>query len=138
MDIDGDIIGVHKGYYKYTIGQRKGLNINCQGKSYVVEIKPETNEIIIGKNKELYASKLIARDFNWISNNVPNKPVRVEGRTRYHQKLSWAKAQVLDNGKVEVVFDEPQRAITKGQSVVLYDGDVVLGGGTIEKIDMDF
>lgn len=134
LDINGNIIGQHNGYYKYTIGQRKGINVNCQEKSYVVEIRPETNEVVVGKNKDLYASRLIAGDFNWISKIVPDKPVRVEGRIRYHQALSWATAYVLGDGKVEVIFDEPQRAITKGQSVVLYDGDVVLGGGTIEKI----
>lgn len=136
LDINGNVIGNHKGYYKYTIGQRKGINVSRQGKSYVVEIRPETNEIVIGRDKDLYASQLIAGDFNWISKTVPDKPIKVEGRTRYHQPLAGATAQVLPDGKVKVTFDEPQRAITKGQSVVLYNGDVVLGGGTIEKINL--
>lgn len=136
LDINGNVIGHHKGYYKYTIGQRKGINVSRQGKSYVVEIRPETNEIVIGRNKDLYASRLIAGDFNWISKKVPDRPIRVEGRTRYHQPLTGAIAQVLEDGKVKVIFDEPQRAITKGQSVVLYNGDVVVGGGTIEKINL--
>lgn len=136
LDINGKVIGRHKGYYKYTIGQRKGINVNRQGKSYVVEIRPETNEIVIGENKDLYASQLIAGDFNWISKSIPDTPIRVEGRTRYHQVLAGATAKVLEDGKVKVTFDEAQRAITKGQSVVLYNGDVVLGGGTIEKVNL--
>lgn len=134
VDLNGNVIGQHKGYYKYTIGQRKGINVNRQGKSYVVEIRPETNEVVVGSNKDIFSSRLVANDFNWISKKAPDKPIRVEGRIRYHQELAKAVATVLKDGRVEVTFDEPQRAITKGQSVVLYDGDVVLGGGTIEKI----
>ncbi len=133
LDINGKVIGKHQGYYRYTVGQRKGINVNRDGKHYVLEIRPETNEVVVGRNKDLFTTTLVADDFNWISGIAPVKPIRVQGRTRYHQALADATATVRDDGTVEVVFDEPQRAITKGQSVVLYDGEVVIGGGRIIK-----
>lgn len=133
LDINGKIIGQHNGYYRYTVGQRKGINVNREGKHYVLEIKPETNEVVVGRNKDLFSTELVATDFNWISGEIPDGPVRISGRTRYHQPLTEGVAEVLENGDVKIIFDEPIRAITKGQSVVLYDGDVVLGGGCISK-----
>lgn len=131
LDINGKVIGQHNGYYRYTVGQRKGINVNREGKHYVLEIKPETNEVVVGRNKDLFSTELIATDFNWISGETPKETVRISGRTRYHQPLTEGTAAVLENGDVKITFDEPIRAITKGQSVVLYDGDVVLGGGCI-------
>ena len=131
VDINNQIIGQHHGYYRYTVGQRKGVNVNREGKNYVLAIRPENNEVVVGRNKDLFKNELTADDFNWISGEAPKEPIRVQGRTRYHQTLADATATVLSDGRVRVIFDEPQRAITKGQSVVLYDGDVVLGGGTI-------
>lgn len=137
MDVNGKVIGKHNGYYRYTVGQRKGINVKREGKHYVLEIRPETNEVVVGRNKDLYTNELIATDFNWISGESPKEPVKVSGRTRYHQPLTKGTASVLENGDVKVVFDEAIRAITKGQSVVLYDGDAVLGGGTIIKTDVN-
>ena len=134
LDINGKVVGTHQGYYRYTVGQRKGVQVKREGKNYVLEIKPESNEVVIGRNKDLFHSTLIAGDFNWISGEAPMEPIKVQGRTRYHQALADATVTVMENGEVKVAFDEPQRAITKGQSVVLYDGDVVLGGGTILEI----
>ena len=131
LDINGKVIGQHNGYYRYTVGQRKGINVNRDGKHYVLEIRPETNEVVVGRNKDLFSNELLATDFNWISGEAPTEKIRISGRTRYHQPLTEGTAEILENGNVKVVFDEPIRAITKGQSVVLYDGDVVLGGGTI-------
>ena len=119
------------GNFRYTVGQRKGINVNRDGKHYVLEIRPETNEVVVGRNKDLFSNELLATDFNWISGEAPTEKIRISGRTRYHQPLTEGTAEILENGNVKVVFDEPIRAITKGQSVVLYDGDVVLGGGTI-------
>ncbi len=135
LDINGKPVGTHQGYYKYTVGQRKGVQVRREGKNYVLEIKPETNEVVVGRNKDLFHRELIANDFNWISGESPSGDIRVQGRTRYHQVLADATATDLGDGRVRVIFDEPQRAITKGQSVVLYDGDVVLGGGTIIEIN---
>ncbi|MFQ9514838.1 MAG: tRNA 2-thiouridine(34) synthase MnmA [Eubacterium sp.] len=135
LDLNGNVIGKHFGYYRYTIGQRKGVVVSEPGKHYVCEIRPETNEVVVGRNKDLFKSELIANDFNWISGEAPEEPIEVSGRTRYHQELAKAVATVLEDGSVKVVFEQPQRAITKGQSVVLYDGDVVLGGGTISEVN---
>ncbi|MCI8955407.1 MAG: tRNA 2-thiouridine(34) synthase MnmA [Eubacterium sp.] len=136
LDINGKVIGQHNGYYRYTVGQRKGINVNRDGKHYVLEIRPETNEVVVGRNKDLFSIELIASDFNWISGEIPKEPVRISGRTRYHQPLTEGVAEVLDNGDVKITFDEPIRAITKGQSVVLYSGEVVLGGGCIVKTEI--
>ena len=101
----------------------------------MLDIKPETNEIVVGREKDLYKGSLVANDFNWISGEAPTEPIKVDARTRYHKPLAKATVTVLENGDVKVEFDEPQRAMTKGQSVVLYDGDVVLGGGTIIEVE---
>ena len=136
VDTDGNVIGTHKGYYHYTVGQRRGVQVvGRPGRNYVVEVRPETNEVVIGDNEDLFKTKLIADDFNWISGEAPTEPIRVQARTRYHQKLTDATATVSPDGNVEVVFDEPVRAMTKGQAVVLYDGDIVLGGGTIINVN---
>jgi tRNA-specific 2-thiouridylase len=131
LNLQGKVIGKHFGYYRYTIGQRKGVVVSEPGVHYVCEIRPETNEVVVGRNNDLFKRELIADDFNWISGEAPKQPVAVTGRTRYHQQLAEATATVMEDGRVRVVFEQPQRAITKGQSVVLYDGEVVLGGGTI-------
>jgi len=110
--------------------------VNRDGKHYVLEIKPETNEVVVGRNKDLFSTELIAADFNWISGEIPKEPIRISGRTRYHQPLTEGVAEVLDNGNVKITFDEPIRAITKGQSVVLYNGEIVLGGGCIVKTEI--
>ena len=133
LDINGKVIGQHNGYYRYTVGQRKGIQVNREGRHYVLAVKPKTNEVVVGRNNDLFSKELIATDFNWISGESPIEPIKISGRTRYHQPLTEGVAEVLENGDVKVVFDEPIRAITKGQSVVLYDGDVVLGGGCISK-----
>lgn len=134
LDLQGNVIGKHFGYYRYTVGQRKGVVVSEPGKHYVCEIRPETNEVVVGREKDLFHNELIADDFNWVSGEVPGESVRVQGRTRYHQALAEATATALEDGTVRVVFDEPQRAITKGQAVVLYHGDIVLGGGTINSV----
>lgn len=129
VDKDGNVVGTHKGYYCYTIGQRKGLGISAPEPYYVIEICPEENKVILGKNEDLFHNKLVAGDFNWIETMEPNEIVKA--RIRYHQMEKEAKVHIVDDGKVEVEFLEPQRAITKGQAVVLYRGDAVVGGGTI-------
>lgn len=134
VDKDGSVVGQHHGYYIFTIGQRKGVHVCREGKNYVLEIKPETNEVVVGKNIDLLRTTLIAEDFNWISGEIPSEFIKVKARTRYHQTLAEAVVVVLNDSRVQVTFDQPQRAITKGQSVVLYDGDIVLGGGTISEV----
>lgn len=131
LDINEKKVGTHQGYYRYTIGQRRGVDVSRDGRNYVLEIRPKTNEVVIGRNKDLFKSSLVANDFNWICGSAPTESIEVLGRTRYHKPLAEATLKVLENGNVEMVFDEPQRAMTKGQAVVIYDGDEVIGGGTI-------
>lgn len=134
VDTKGEIIGKHKGIVNYTIGQRKGLGIAYGRPVYVVDIKVEENEVVLGENEDLFKTKFTVGDFNWISGSVPSSDIRCKVKIRYRQKEQPATVHILTDNKVEIEFDEPQRAITKGQAAVLYDGDVVLGGGTIESI----
>lgn len=133
VDINGNVFGPHKGICHYTIGQRKGLGISAKAPLYVKEIRPETNEVVLGADSDLFSCNLTAAEFNWLSIAQPEagERVRCSAKIRYRHREQPAFAECLQDGTVRVQFDEPQRAITKGQAVVLYDGDVVLGGGTI-------
>ena len=131
VDEKGNVLGTHKGIIRYTIGQRKGLGLALPCPMYVKEKNLEENKVVLCLNEDLFSKELYADDFNWVSIPQPTDKVRCKARIRYNQKEQPAFAEVLENGKVKVVFDEPQRAICKGQAVVLYDGDIVLGGGTI-------
>ena len=116
----------------YTIGQRKGLGISAPHPLYVCKKCVENNTIVLSEREGLYTTKLIARDFNWIAyDGAPKTPISVTARTRYHAKEAAATVTPLEDGMVQVVFAEPQRAVTAGQAVVLYDGEIVVGGGTI-------
>lgn len=128
----GVVLGGHKGIIYYTIGQRKGLGLSLKEPAYVCEKRLDTNEVVLGKNEDLFSSSLIAGNFNWIAYEKPEGKIRVTAKTRYSQNEKPAQAKVLEDGRVEVIFDEPVRAITKGQAVVLYDDDIVVGGGVIE------
>lgn len=131
IDIDNNILGEHKGIVYYTVGQRKGLGLAFGKPYYVVAINADDNTITLGEEKDLYQKNLIATDVNFISIDKLNEPISVTAKARYKQKEQNATIYPLDNGDVSVVFDEPQRAITSGQAVVFYDGDDVVGGGTI-------
>lgn len=133
VDESGRILGRHKGIICYTIGQRRGLGVSGGRPLYVKEIDPAANTVALADNAGLFERGVLAGDFNWISGSAPREAIRVRARARYHHPEQWATAQVTQGG-VRIVFDEPQRALTRGQSVVLYDGDTVLGGGIIEKI----
>lgn len=130
---DGRIFGKHKGIIHYTVGQRRGLGISHETPLYVVDIRTDTNEVVLGSEEELYSTSLIADDVNLISVESIPSPMRVKAKVRYRQQEQDAIACQTPSGKLFVRFDSPQRAITRGQAVVLYDGDIVVGGGTIEK-----
>lgn len=129
----GEVLGRHKGIIRYTVGQRKGLGLALPQPMYVTKVDPSENKVYLGLNEDLFTTTLIADDLNWIS--IPGlaegETRRVTGKVRYKQQDAPATVTGLGNGRIRVVFDEPQRAITKGQAVVLYDGDTVVGGGTI-------
>ena len=131
VDESGHVLGRHKGIVHYTVGQRKGLGIAADAPLYVKRIDAKENRVVLGGNESLFSRSLTAQDFNWIAFDVPPRELRVTARVRYHQREQAASVTVLEDGRVQLLFDEPQRAITPGQAVVLYDGDTVLGGGTI-------
>ncbi len=127
---DGKILGKHKGIIRYTIGQRKGLGLALDHSMYVVDKDLEKNQVIIGDTEHLMKKELFARDVNLLAVDKIDSPMHVKAKIRYKQEEKDALA-VMGNGLLHVTFDEPQRAICKGQSVVLYDGDIVIGGGII-------
>ena len=131
VDEDGHVLGRHKGIVHYTVGQRKGLGIAADAPLYVKQIDAASNRVVLSGNESLFSRELTANDFNWIAYDVPPRELCATARVRYHQREQAATVTVLGDGRVHLVFDEPQRAITPGQAVVLYDGDTVLGGGTI-------
>lgn len=131
VDKNGNILGEHKGIIRYTIGQRKGLGLALPAPMYVCEKDVVNNKVILCSNDELFSSTLFASDFNWIAFDKPPKEFKANARIRYNQKEQPATIYVIDENTLKIVFDSPQRAISKGQAVVLYDGDIVIGGGKI-------
>lgn len=132
VDTGGRVLGRHQGVIHYTVGQRKGLGVSAPVPLYVCSIDPAKNQIVLGAEKELYTEKLIARDINLISVPFLDEPKRLKVKIRYRQPEQWATVIQRNADTLEVQFEEPQRAVTKGQAVVLYDGDIVVGGGTIQ------
>lgn len=133
VDESGAVLGRHRGLPCYTIGQGKGLGVAVGRHVYVLSKDERTNTVTLGDNDRLFRRELTASRVNWISGDTPAAPVRCAAKTRYSQTEEPCTAHPLPNNCLRVVFDRPQRAITAGQAVVLYDGDVVLGGGTIEE-----
>jgi len=131
IDSDGNILGKHKGTIRYTIGQRKGLGIAFKQPMYVCEINTLNNTVTLCESSQLLKSSLIASDFNWISCENISKPIRLKAKIRYSHKEQYATVTQISDNQVKIVFEQPQRAITSGQAVVLYDEDIVVGGGTI-------
>ena len=125
------VVGQHKGFHRYTVGQRKGLGIAAEKPLYVIRKDHATNRVILGDNTDLFSDSLTAVDCNWIAVDNITAPLRVTAKTRYSQAEADATVIPTDDGIVRVEFDTPQRAVTAGQAVVFYDGDVVIGGGTI-------
>ena len=134
---NGTLLGDHSGMIRYTIGQRKGLGISYSEPLFVVEKNVEENTVILGRNEDLFFPALIATDVNWISGETPTAPLEAGVKTRYHQQEQIATIIPIENGDVFVTLNSPQRAITCGQAAVFYDGDTVLGGGTIKKVFKD-
>lgn len=128
---DGTVLGNHKGLIYYTVGQRKGLGIAYKEPLYVIKLDKQNNQVIVGPEEKLYSKELYAKDLNFILDIDLSKPVEVMAKVRYRAKPAKAILNVLSDGNANVRFDEPQRAITPGQSVVFYIDDVVLGGGKI-------
>ena len=128
---DGRILGRHKGFIRYTKGQRRGLGVSAAEPLYVLRKDPVSASVTLGPDSALWERELTAERMNWISIPSLEAPMAVTAKTRHSQKEASAVVEPLPGGRARVVFDAPQRAITPGQSVVLYDGDVVVGGGII-------
>ena len=124
-------MGQHKGLIRSTRGPHKGLGLSPEEPLYVLEKDVESNTIRLGPDSALWTRELTAEQVNLISVPVLTEPMRVTAKTRYSQREAAATAEALPDGRIRVIFDEPQRAITPGQAVVLYDGEYVVGGGII-------
>lgn len=128
---DGKVLGRHKGIYHYTVGQRRGLGLAMGYHVFVSEIRPETNEVVIGTNEDIMSYHLYANQLNFMSVEDIHDEIEVMAKIRYNHSGAKATIRKIEKDVVECIFDTPQRAITPGQAVVFYDGDIVLGGGTI-------
>lgn len=131
LDLKGQVVGQHRGSIAYTLGQRKGLGLAMGEPVYVCGKNMEKNTVTIGPNEALFTTSLLASDWNWIAIPELTEPMRVMAKARSRMTEQPATVYPDGNGVARVVFDQPQRAITPGQAVVLYDGDLVIGGGTI-------
>ena len=129
---DGKVIGEHSGVHKYTVGQRRGLGIAARDPFYVISTEPQSRRVVVGSNEDLLMPRLEARNVNWISIPAITEPRRAQVRIRNrHIPAPATLVPTPDPSRVEVQFDEPQRAVTPGQGVVMYDGELVLAGGWI-------
>ncbi len=133
LDEGGKTLGQHRGITSYTIGQRKGLGITAVEPLYVTAIETDRNAVIVGTKEQTYSTELTAGELNWIAVPAPEHPIHIKARIRYRHKEAEATVIPQDDNTVHVMFNEPQMAITPGQAVVFYDGDKVMGGGTIIK-----
>lgn len=131
-DTNGNIIGKHSGIINYTVGQRKGLGGGFSCPMFVVSKDAKSNTVVLGKNEELFSKELIAGDVNFIAIPSLDAPMRADVKIRYSADAVPATIEPCEGGKVKVIFNNPQRAITPGQSAVFYDGDIVIGGGIIQ------
>lgn len=131
VDTKGNILGRHRGIVNYTVGQRKGVNVPSKDRLYVKKIRSGTNEVVLGRDHELWSKCVIARDFNYVSIKDFYGEMAVTAKIRYNQKGGKAIIRKIDDRHVECIFEEPQRAPTPGQALVCYDGNYVIGGGTI-------
>jgi tRNA-uridine 2-sulfurtransferase len=134
IDKQGNVLGQHNGIINYTIGQRKGLGISSKEPLYVVGIDGQSNTVIVGGKQDVYASEFIVNDLNWIAMEELSEPRALKARIRYLHTEAEAVIRPLVRDKVNVKLAEPQMAITPGQAAVFYDGDMVVGGGTIERV----
>lgn len=131
-DRDGAVLGTHRGVHRFTIGQRKGLGLSSREPLYVLAIEPDRAAVVVGPREALDRATLTASRVNWISGEPPASWRSVSAQIRHRHRAASGRVRAIDHGRVELEFDQPQTAITPGQAVVFYDGDVVLGGGWID------
>ncbi len=127
----GEVVGTHHGIHNFTVGQRKGLGVATGSPLYVLEIRGDKHQVVVGSGDELFSRELRARRLNWIAIDDLREPIRVQAKIRHRHEAASAVLERVGDNEVLATFDEPQRAITPGQAVVFYDGDLVVGGGWI-------
>ncbi|HTC34336.1 MAG TPA: tRNA 2-thiouridine(34) synthase MnmA [Bryobacteraceae bacterium] len=134
LDTEGHVLGEHAGVHHFTVGQRRGLRVAAGEPLYVIATEPASQRVIVGRGQDLLRATLTAKDMNWISIAPPAGPIRAQVKIRNRHAAADATITPIGNdaSRVEIQFDEPQRAVTPGQAAVLYDGDLVLGGGWID------
>ena len=132
VDLHGKVLGTHKGIWNYTIGQRKGIGVSSTETLYVLELKKDTNEVVIGPKDKTFKKTLIADNINWIAIEKLTEPRKATAKIRSTQQPTPVTLTPVEDGKIQVDFDEFQKSIAIGQSAVFYDEDTVLGGGVIE------
>jgi tRNA-specific 2-thiouridylase len=137
VDTAGNVVGTHTGVPNYTVGQRKGLGALGADPHFVIELRPEDNQVVVGTNDELLRDTLTADDVHWTSGEAPTEPFRANVKIRYRAPEVPAIVTPLPDRRIRVEFDTPQRAVTPGQAAVVYRDDEVLGGGTIERPNSD-
>ena len=133
VDVEGKILGKHKGFWNYTIGQRKGLGVSASEALYVLELRKGTNEVVVGFADKTFNKSLIANNLNWVSIEGLTEPIKAQAKIRSTQQP--VDAELIPHGNsVEVIFDDLQKSIAVGQSAVFYDGNILLGGGIIDSV----
>lgn len=135
VDTEGNVLGTHKGIWNYTIGQRKGLGVSASEALYVLELRKDTNEVVVGFADKTFKKSLIANDLNWIAIESLEAPRKCQAKIRSTQQPVEVEIQPNGEGEVKVIFDDMQKSIAIGQSAVFYDGDIVLGGGIIKSVE---
>lgn len=133
VNLDGKVLGKHKGIHHYTIGQRKGLGVAAAEPLYVVKLDPIMNRVIVGNRADAGQSECTVARMNWVSIPEPSTPILTEVQVRYRSCAVAANVIPLGDNRIKLVFDDPQFGITPGQAAVLYDGDVLMGGGIIQQ-----
>lgn len=131
VSTSGKILGRHKGLFRYTIGQRKGLGISSESPLYVVGLDANENRVIVGRNEELFRKQIRVEKLHWLSNTSPDTTMNYNVRIRYSHRGSIARLVLNDNSCGDIIFQEPQRAVTPGQFAVVYQGNELLGSGII-------
>lgn len=134
VDLGGKVLGQHKGIWNYTIGQRKGIGVSSTEPLYVLELRKDTNEVVIGPADKTFKKSLVADDLNWIAIEDLKEPIKCQAKIRSTQQPTPVEIRPLNNGEVEVIFEDMQKSIAIGQSAVFYDEDKVLGGGIIKSV----
>ncbi len=135
VDLEGKILGKHKGIWNYTIGQRKGIGVSSTEPLYVLSLNKDTNEVVIGPADKTFKKSLIANDLNWIAIDKLDKPIKAQAKIRSTQQPTGVELIPVSDNEVKVIFDDMQKSIAIGQSAVFYDGDIVLGGGVISSVE---